>query len=598
MSPADLSRRKFLGMIGVTAVVATPAVRPALGAAAGAARWSDPRTWGGRVPGSNDVALVSRTVVLDRDTNVAGVVVAKGGALVFDRDRSMTLTTKNNVIVRGRLVMRPRNHGKRHRMIFQGVKEGSFAGGGVDPVDSDVGLWVVDGGKLDIVGAKKKAWVRAAGSVPGGTRKLSLKGKAKGWRRGDSVVITPTGSTSDSDHYTRFDGSALRSARGKEIVLSGATSSAHPVVKAGKRTFTAEVLNLSRNVVIQGTPGGRSHIFIRSTSPQRIENCLIRHMGPRKKGLTILGRWPLHFHQCFNGSRGSVVKGVVVRDVGSHAFVAHASHGVKFVDCIAYEAVETPFWWDPEPKSGTLDALYKRCVAARCLRGDANVAGFAAFRGQGNRMRNCVAVGVQSRFDTSAGFQWPGATDEGLWDEASRLVAHNNQGPGIRFWSNSGLRHHIDSGSVFYNNGGVGILHGAYGNVATYSGISSFGNRKPDTRFHARTPESAGPRQEWTNSDLGRIWIDMNIGNDARPILVRNCTIDSITVASRNDVALTAADFIRCTQNGADITPADVAWESAPVGWTLRFKRLNGSCWKYEMASSGAKVVDPIPDIE
>jgi hypothetical protein len=271
---------------------------------------------------------------------------------------------------------------------------------------------------------------------------------------------------------------------------------------------------------------------------------------------------------------------------------------VKFQNCIAYDAVETPFWWDPEPKSGTVDALYQRCVAAKCLKGDANVSGFAAFRGRGSRMRNCVAVGVQTRFDTSGAFQWPGAVDEGLWDEASNLIAHNNAGPGIRFWSNSGLRHHIDPGSAFFNNGGVGILNGAYGNLVAYDGVSSFGNRKPDTRFHARTPASANQRQEWTDSDLGRIWIDMNIGNDSRPILVRNCTIESIKVESKNDVPLTAADFVRCTRNGADIRPADVQWELAPKGWTLRFKRLNGSCWKYEMTNSGAKVVDPIPDIE
>jgi hypothetical protein len=321
-------------------------------------------------------------------------------------------------------------------------------------------------------------------------------------------------------------------------------------------------------------------------------------MGPRKNDLTILGRWPVHFHHCFNGSRGSVVKGVVVRDVGSHAYVAHASHGVKFVDCIAYDAVETPFWWDHEPKSGTLDALYKRCVAAKCLKGDANVAGFAAFRGTGNRMRNCVAVGVQTRFDTSAGFQWPGATDEGLWAEASKLVAHNNEGPGIRFWSNSDIRHHIDPGSAFYNNDGVGILNGAYGNVVNFEGITSVGNRKPDTRFHARTPASGNQRQQWVNSDLGNIWMEMNVGSDAGPILVRNCTLESITVESRNDEAFTAADFIRCTRNGAEIRPGDVTWESAPVGWTLRFKRQNGSCWKYEMTNSGANVVDPIPDFE
>jgi hypothetical protein len=39
------------------------------------ALWSDPATWGGRVPGAGDVATIDRPVVLDIDTQVAGVQI-------------------------------------------------------------------------------------------------------------------------------------------------------------------------------------------------------------------------------------------------------------------------------------------------------------------------------------------------------------------------------------------------------------------------------------------------------------------------------------------------------------------------------------------
>jgi hypothetical protein len=599
MKASSFSRRAFLTMVGITGAAATPIVRSIAGAhpsTQNAARWSDPRVWGGKTPGASDVAVVSRTVVIDKNTSVAGVVVAPGGKLVFNRNKSVTLTSRGNVVVRGRLVMRPRRS-KKHKLVFNGVNESAFVGKGMSPTNTDVGLWVMGSGRLVIVGARRKAWSRGTGAVPVGARSIELKGKPNGWRRSDNIVLTPTSTPTDKDHYTRFDNTTINSIDGKRVRLSVPTSFAHPSVQGGTRTFTAEVLNLTRNVVIQGTPRGRSHIFIRSNRPQRIRHCLIQHMGPRKDELKILGRWPLHFHHCGGGSRRSVVEGVVVRNSGSHAFVAHASNGVTFRDCVAYDVVETPFWWDQEPDSGTLDATYIRCVAAKCMRGNANVSGFAAFRGRGNRMRNCVAVGIDNRLDTSGAFVWPGSSNEGFWDQASNLVAHNNRGPGIRFWSNSDIRHHIDPGSAFYNNS-IGILHGAYGNVATYDGIVSAGNSGFDTKFHARTPASADERQRWTNSYLGKVLVEMNIGKASTPIFVKDCDLDCITVHSKNSAPLGFADFVGCTIKGRDVASGDVSWERAPVGGALRFKRRDGTCWKYEMTNEGPRVVDPIPDFE
>ena len=599
MSRTDFSRRKFLGLIGATGLVASPVVRSVattLTSRRSESRWSDPATWGGRLPNASEVAVISRPVVIDRNSNVAGVVVEKGGRLIFDRDKSVTLTTPGNVIVRGRLVMRPRNPRKKHQLVFRGINENSFVGGGMKPISSDVGLWVMDGGKLVAVGSGKKAWARVAGAISAGSRSFSLRVKPAGWRRGDQIVLTPTGETSGGDHYLRFDRGEITSIQDKKIGLSDPTSFAHPEVQAGGKIFSAEALNLTRNVVIQGTPGGRAHIFIRSDRAQKIKNCLIRHMGPRKKDDVVLGRWPIHFHHAMNGSRGSVVKGCVVQDAGSHAYVAHISHGVTFKNCIAYDVMETPFWWDDGDASNNV--VYDRCVAAKCTRGVANVSGFAAFRGNGNKMRNCVAVGVQTRFDTNGAFQWPSARNEGLWVTATGLIAHNNQGPGLRFWINSNTRHHIED-AVFFRNGVAGIVHGAYGNPVKYSGVTSVDNSgRWDTKFHARSNGNGQQGQKWTECNLGRLFIEQNLGPSApNPVQVVDCTVDSIEVDCKSSEP-NFDDFIRSTVGGGDITPGDITWTDAPVGARLRFKRRNGTCWKYEMMNGGPQVVDPIPDFE
>src|SRR3989338_10373715 len=61
----------------------------------------------------------------------------------------------------------------------------------------------------------------------------------------------------------------------------------------------------------------------------------------------VLGRYALHFHMSGENNRGVVVEGVVARDIGSHAFVPHASHGITFRDTLSYNTAETPYWWDP-----------------------------------------------------------------------------------------------------------------------------------------------------------------------------------------------------------------------------------------------------------
>jgi len=71
-------------------------------------RWSDPKTWGGgAVPGASDTPIIDRQILLDVDASVAGLEIGPTGSLVFDPNANRTLTSRRNVVVRGRLTMRP-----------------------------------------------------------------------------------------------------------------------------------------------------------------------------------------------------------------------------------------------------------------------------------------------------------------------------------------------------------------------------------------------------------------------------------------------------------------------------------------------------------
>ena len=476
---------------------------------AGARRWSDPDTWpkGKGVPGPRDVAVIDRRVVLDQDARVAGVTVQPGGELIWEPKVGRTLQSSGNVVVKGRLVMRPASPSVEHLLVFRDVSERRFVGGGMDVLESDVGLWVMGAGVLDLEGTARRAWTRVTGAVEEGATTLTLRDAPTGWRQGDELVITPTIAPSSDDSFNGYDTARVRAISGRLVTLDRPTSFPHPSVDiladAGAgRLQTAEVLNLTRNVRIEGRPGHRSHIFIRSRRPQSLAHAALRHMGPRQPdgGFTklVLGRYALHIHMCDDGSRGSVVDRVVIRDAGSHAFVPHLSNGIVFRDCISHDTLEDAYWWDGAPDTRTPgppshDIRYERCVASRveydpAFRGF-TLTGFFLGRGNGNVIRDSVAVGI--RGDTSAaGFTWPEGS-EGVWT-FERCIAHNNRNHGIFVWQNTAKLHLITRFTAYHNQG-AGVSHGAYNNRYVYRDSTLHGNRSGAVLLHANSGETPPP---------------------------------------------------------------------------------------------------------
>jgi hypothetical protein len=307
-----------------------------------------------------------------------------------------------------------------------------------------------------------------------------------GWRIGDEIIIPPTISPAARDHHLSYDAARVAGIAGRTITLDRATAHNHPRVDVGAgRTMTAEILNLSRNVVIEGTPTGRAHIFIHSERPQTLKWAALRYLGPRQPAprgsRPVLGRYGLHFHHCENGSRGSVVDGVVARDIGNHVFVPHTSHGITFRGCITHDTVEDPYWWDlrpdrDSPAPSTHRILYDRCIAS-LVRTDPDfegytLAGFSLGQGDGNAARGCVAVGVQGNVNAS-GFKWP-SDSEGIWGFED-CVAHNNVVHGLWVWQVTSNVHTLRR-FIGYHNRGSGIQHGAYDNNYHYVDCILYGN--------------------------------------------------------------------------------------------------------------------------
>jgi hypothetical protein len=442
----------------------------------GRARWSDPATWpGGRVPGAGDVATVDKAVLLDVDAEVGGVQVAAGGELVFDPGASRTLSSTGNVTVEGALRMKPADATVEHVLAFDGVDESAFVGDHTHhPLDTDVGTWVTGTGVLDLAGAPKTAWTRATGALAAGATEVVVE-EASGWREGDEIVVTPTEPTTVEGYTDHHDRRVVAAVDGTTVTLAEPLEHPHPeiTVRDGV-THRAEVLNLTRNVRVEGQPGKRAHVMVLATRPQTISYVGLHHLGPQREEAGVLGRYPLHFHMAGDGVRGSVVEGAVASDGGNHAFVAHLSNGVTFRDCVAHDMAEDPFWWDQGPDEDASavpshDITYDRCIAhlVRSAGDGYSLAGFMIGAGAGNVARNCVAVAVMGATESSSGFHWPaGSIDEDHeWVFEDNLV-HNSPNTGIYFWQNNVGRTIVDRFTAYHCD--FGVLAGSYTNLASY----------------------------------------------------------------------------------------------------------------------------------
>ncbi len=506
-----------------------------------------------------------------------GFTVPAGEVWEFDTASNVAIQVRRNVRVEGVLRMRPSTASVEHVLEFVGVNESDFVGGGMRVLESDVGLWVTGAGQLDLRGARRTGWTRLSGSAVAGASELTLIEAPTGWRVGDEISVAPTAPTSVRDFSTQFEERRIAAIEGSTLRLDAPLSHDHPMVNG---RWTAEVMNLTRNVRIEGEgnnsprPSGRSHILIMSSKPQTIQFAQIRHMGARTVDAErdptdgLLGRYSLHFHHNGDGSRGSLVEGVVVRNSGNSAYVPHASHGITMRDNIAYDGWEGGFWWDPpgprfDRTNDSNDITLDHNIVA-LLKDDPhfrgyNLTGFALMTGTNLTITNSVAVGVQGNANSN-GFHWPGLANQhpaNVWSFSNNL-SHNNRADGLFVWQNDRNDHHLQN-FVAYNNGGFGVEHGAYRNSYRYSNLDLFGNAEGALRQQASSSVSeAGQTMsfERIRSDGDLVLRQQRLPSSV-PATYRDCSFTGVIVDNgRGEPGY--YDFVECGLEPSDFVLADV----------------------------------------
>jgi len=552
--------------------------------------WSDPATWGGRLPGVNDAPVIAAgyTVILDKDVVVSGMQVA--GKLIFDPTRSVAIHSSKNILVTGLLEMKTAKPANAHTLQFTGINENNFVGGGMDMLNSDIGLWVMQSGQLQLQGQTKTSWTNATGAIAAGATTITVK-NASGWLVGDELVISPT-----AYNARNVDVRTITAIKDNTISLNAAAT-AHPVIN---NLWTAEVGNLSRNVRIEGTAAGKSHIFIRSTVPQSIQHVAFRYLGPRKDlggsytKEQVQGRYGLHFHHCEVGSDGSVVDGCVMRDVDNHAYVPHVSNGITMLRNIAFNCTEAPFWWDLPDATHRTVWSHNLVVSPKYFQGalsldtkGAPTFGTHAFvlsMGDDNRCDSNVVAGQQGLETVNAAYDWEEMPIESAWIFKGNIV--HNSDCGIRSWQNNGKNHVLEQ-TIIYNCK-IGVMHGAYVNNYTYNGGYLYNSVFED---HAASGDNGVRIENMTLDGAEQIPYPFRMvegpAKGSRPVLLRNCTIKGGTkgaIENASTNAVKSLDVVLCDIRGdIKIVP------DAGKGESVRVQPVKGQ--SYVITRSGRKEI-------
>ena len=356
-----------LTVVVVVALVAalTVALDHGTAHAAGPARWSDPATWGGKVPAAGEKVRIptGKTVLLDvTPPRLAGVQI--DGTLRF-ADRRLRLHT-GWIIVHGTLQIgtAAKPHTARAEIVLDGNPNADVMGMGANVLG-------VMGGRLELHGTPRPVrWTRLAATARRGATRLAVQ-SARGWRRGDRIVVASTSNDPDEAEER-----TVKRVRRNMITLD------HPLAHthwgrseriAGKRVAQrAEVGLLTRNIVIRGPAGSvrdgiGGHVMVMHGSHARVSDVELIHMGQAGR----LARYPFHFHM-MGSAPGSYFRSSVVRDSHSRCVTVHGTSDVTVADNVGYETHGHCFFFEDAAETGVkllrnLGLSTRRPVAGKAI---------------------------------------------------------------------------------------------------------------------------------------------------------------------------------------------------------------------------------------
>lgn len=308
--------------------------------APGVQAWSDPATWGGRLPTAGQVVDIpaGKSVVLDVDTPALNGLRVEGSLSFAEEEVSLTSAW---IMVQGKLTIGSADKPYEGRALITLTGNNPNAS---TPVSSGIGNKVlgVVGGTLELHGKPRVSWTQLGATASKGATKLQLKENVN-WQVGDRIMIAST-----DYNYEQAEERVLMAVSGNTVSLTEPLEYMHygQLQSFGGKTLDerAEVGLLSHNITIQGddsssTDGFGGHLIIREGSTAHMSNVELRSMGQARndaKGFDGQGRYPVHWHLAGDSARGSYLKNSSIHSSFNRCATIHGSNGVTLERNVAY----------------------------------------------------------------------------------------------------------------------------------------------------------------------------------------------------------------------------------------------------------------------
>jgi hypothetical protein len=365
-------------------------------------RWSDPTTWpSGRLPqaGENVEIPAGKRVVLDVNTpNLAGLTI--NGTLLFDRkDVNLSATW---IMVHGRLQIGSNTAPFLQRATL--TLRGSNASQDIMGMGTKF-LGAMGSGVIALYGAPVKSWSKLSTTASAGSNSLTVL-DAKGWRVGDSIVITST------DYWDWDPSSKGRNEIRKITAISGNTLTLDSALKykhwGQLQTYAgfsvderASVGLLTRTVKIQGdstsTNGFGGHLMMMQGTRLYLNNVELYRMGQSGRN----GRYPVHWHLTGN-STGQFIRNSAIWESNNRCVTLHNADNIKVENNVCYNFMGHGYFLEDGAETGNTFAgnlgVWGRQPAdsVRLLESDKEPSVFW-ITNPANTFRNNVAAGTEGR---------------------------------------------------------------------------------------------------------------------------------------------------------------------------------------------------------
>ncbi len=433
----------------------SPTATPPVGQAQ---RWSDPRTWGGSLPGAGASVTIPTgiTVLLDiSPPPLAGLTV--DGMLVFDR-RDLTLMA-DWIMVHGRFEVGTAAAPFTQRAVI------TLTAADTNQSIMNMGtkLLGVMGGTLELHGEPRTGWTRLSQTAAAGSATLTLE-SAPPWRAGDRLVLAST----DYDP-AQAEEVTIAAISGNVVTLAAPVKNLHwgqdEVIDGVTVSERAEVGLLSRNILIQGdaaseTAGFGAQVMVMAGSMAHVHGVELYRAGQRAR----MGRYPFHWHMA-GDMTGSSFGGNSIHHTYNRCLTVHGTHNVTVRGNVAYDAPGHCYFFEDGVErgatmEGNLGLLTRRPATGQALLpSDQNPATFW-ITNPDNTIRDNVAAGSHgfgfwialpehptglSKNATNDALVWPRRTP---LREFARNTAHSNDVDGLH--ADSGPRADGTTESTFW----------------------------------------------------------------------------------------------------------------------------------------------------